>query len=327
MIRSLTIIFCLLFCVSDLLAEPNEVRIGVLAKRGYEKSHQRWDATAAYLSESLPEYQFTIVPMGFDDIPVIVKNKLVDFVIVNSGIYVDLAVRYGARRILTLVNELSPGNRTSQFGSVVFTLESRDDIKRLEDLKNQRIAAVHTTSLGGWIMVQREFKSHDIDRWDFAALRFLNTHDAVVDAILNREAEVGIVRTDTLERMSQEGLVNIEDFRIISAKQHDNFPYAISTPLYPEWPFALLPHTPLELARKVSIALLSLPPEHRATNDANIYGWTIPENYQTVDDLLRLLALPPYDKKPHEKLINSLARYWYWYLLLSLILLSIAILS
>ncbi|MES9860984.1 MAG: hypothetical protein ABW157_07405 [Candidatus Thiodiazotropha sp. LLP2] len=93
MIRSLTIFFCLLFCVSGLWAGPQEVKIGVLAKRGYEKSHQRWDATAAYLSKSIPEYQFTIVPMGFDDIPVIVKNKLVDFVIVNSGIYVGRPCR------------------------------------------------------------------------------------------------------------------------------------------------------------------------------------------------------------------------------------------
>lgn len=240
---------------------------------------------------------------------------------------VDLAVRYGARRILTLVNELSPENHTSQFGSVIFTLESNDDIKRLGNLKNQRVAAVHPTSLGGWIMAQRELQTHDIDRWSFASLRFLNTHDAVVNAIQSREAEVGIVRTDTLERMNHEGLIEKENFRILAAKQYDQFPFSISTPLYPEWPFAMLSHTPLELARKVSITLLSLPSEHSATKDAHIYGWTIPENYETVDDLLRLLALPPYNKKTHEKLISILARYWYWYLLFSVILLSTTILS
>ena len=329
MIRSLTILLCLWICSAGVWAEsePPEVKIGVLAKRGYEKSHQRWDATAKYLNAALPEYRFKIIPMAFDDIQVIVKNRLVDFVIVNSGIYVDLAVTYGVRRILTLVNELSAEQRISQFGSVIFTLKSNNEIRRLNDLKNQRVAAVHNTSLGGWIMALRELHIAGLDNWDFASLLFLNTHDAVVNAVLHREAEVGIVRTDTLERMAQEGLLKLKDFHILTAKHYDQFPYAISTPLYPEWPFALLPHTPRELARQVSIALLKLPPDHPAAQQAHIHGWTIPESYQSVNDLLMLLEMPPYDKQPHEKLTSSLARFWYWYLAFALILLFLTILS
>jgi PAS domain S-box-containing protein len=327
MTRSFAILICLLLWIPGVWAETNEIKIGVLAKRGYEKSHLRWDATADYLTASLPKYRFKIVPMTFDDIPVIVKNHLVDFVIVNSGIYVDLAVTYGARRILTLINELSTDYRASQFGSVIFTLQMNAEIRELEDLRNQRIAAVHPTSLGGWIMAQRELHSAGLDRWDFASLRFLNTHDAVVNAVQDREAEAGIVRTDTLERMAQEGQLKLQDFHIISAKKFDHFPYAISTPLYPEWPFALLPHTPLQLAREVSIALLRLPPNHPATRNAHIYGWTIPENYQTVDDLLRLLELPPYERKLPERLLASLIQYWYWYLTYGLALLFVILLS
>lgn len=326
-IRSIAIFICLLLSVSNLSAEQKEVRIGVLAKRGFEKVHERWDATAAYLTESLPGYQFRIVPMAFDDIPVLVKNQLVDFVIVNSSIYIDLTVKYGARRILTLVNKLSSNKSTSQFGSVIFTLKSNTEINSLADAENHRVAAVHPTSLGGWIMAQREFQSVGLDRWDLASLMFLNTHDAVVNAIQQRQAEVGVVRTDTLERMAHEGLLELDNFRVLSAKHFDHFPYAISTPLYPEWPFSLLPHTPLELARKVSIALLKLQPEHTASSQAHIHGWTIPENYQPVDDLLRLLALPPYSKDVPERLIDTLARQWHWYLLFSLILFSISLLS
>jgi two-component system sensor histidine kinase TtrS len=264
--------------------------------------------------------------MAFDDIRVIVKNRLVDFVIVNSGIYVDLAVRYGARRILTLVNELSSDHRISKFGSVIFTLADNREISDLNDLKNHRVAAVHPTSLGGWIMAQRELQSKNLDRWDFASLMFLNTHDAVVNAIQQRKADVGIVRTDTLERMAAEGLLRSVDLRILSPKNYSQFPYAISTPLYPEWPLAMLSHTPLELARKVSIALLSMPPDHPAATDAHLHSWTIPENYQTVDDLLRLLALPPYDRNIDEKLFDNISLYWYWYLLAIIALLSITIL-
>ncbi len=311
-LRSLAILICLWPGLA--WADPVEVNFGVLAKRGYAKSQERWQATADYLNANIPGYRFKIVPMTFGDIPVIVKNRLVDFVIVNPGIYVNLAETYGVRRILTLVNELSPGYPVSRFGSVIFTLKSNTHITDLKGLKNQRIAAVHRTSLGGWIMALKEFKAEGLDRWDFASLLFMNTHDAVVEAVTQRKAEAGIVRTDTLERMAREGLIRIEDYHILSQDHFDRFPYLTSTPLYPEWPLSILPHTSAELARQVSIALLKLPPDHPAARQAHIYGWTIPESYQSVNNLLRSLELDPYDLSLTRKFSQSLSDSWPWYL-------------
>ncbi|MEJ2590717.1 MAG: PhnD/SsuA/transferrin family substrate-binding protein [Candidatus Thiodiazotropha sp.] len=176
-------------------ADASEVRIGVLAKRGFEKSYDRWIPTRDYLNRNLPQYHFEIVPMTFDDIGVVVKNRMVDFVIVNPGIYVDLSVNYGVRRILTLINKTSADTGTTKFGSVIFTLNDNEHIHTLKDIRDQRLAAVHPTSLGGWIMALRELRNADIDTWDLASLSFRNTHDAVVEAVLNREADAGIVRS------------------------------------------------------------------------------------------------------------------------------------
>jgi two-component system sensor histidine kinase TtrS len=303
------------------MAETKEVRIGVLAKRGPEKSLERWSATAQYLTETLPAYRFKIIPMAFDDIEILVKNEMIDFVIVNPGIYVNLSVKYGVRRVLTLINKLSQDSQVSSFGSVVFTLREREDINELTDLRDQRVAAVHSTSLGGWIMARRELRIAGVEKWDFASLLFLNTHDAVVNAVLEREAEVGIVRTDTLERMAQEGKLNQNDLRVISAKFYEDFPYAISTSLYPEWPLSQLANTPQKLARDVAVALLKLPPDHPAARNAQIHGWTIPENYQTVHDLLALLEMPPYDRSVKQRFLNSIGKIWYRYLMFILVLL------
>ncbi|MEW8050127.1 MAG: PhnD/SsuA/transferrin family substrate-binding protein [Candidatus Thiodiazotropha sp.] len=302
------------------LADTTEVHIGVLAKRGPDKSLERWSATADYLNATLPDYRFKIIPMAFDDIQILVKNQMVDFVIVNPGIYVNLSVKYGVRRILTLVNKLSHESQVSRFGSVIFTYKELGNIRKLTDLKDQRVAAVHSTSLGGWIIARRELRMEGMEKWDFASLLFLNTHDAVVNAVLNREAEVGIVRTDTLERMAQEGKLNQDDLRIISPKYYDDYPYTISTPLYPEWPISQLPGTPKTLARDVAVALLKLPPDHPAALDANIHGWTIPENYQTVHDLLALLEMPPYDKNLKYRFLDSIADTWQRYLIVLLVL-------
>ena len=304
--------------------QADEVRIGVLAKRGYEKSLQKWSATAAYLNDSLPQHRFTIVPMKFDDIPLIVKNQMVDFVIVNPGIYVNLSVKYGVRRILTLINELSDQTSITKFGSVIFTRKDLHEVQYLTDLNNHRVAAVHHTSLGGWIMALREISNAEIETWELASLSFLGTHDAVVNAVLQQDVDVGIVRTDTLERMTLEGKLDMSQLRVIDPRSYEDFPYAVSTPLYPEWPFAQLPHTPQQLAKDVSIALLQLKPEHPAARQALIKGWTIPENYQTVRDLLLLMELPPYDRPLQQQVGQSLKRYWYFYLPAALGLLFLA---
>jgi len=328
--RQLVLLLCGCLMLFGAQLQAEEVRIGVLAKRGHDKSLEKWNATAEYLNASLPAHHFVITPMAFDDIQVIAKNKMVDFVIVNPGIYVDLSVKYGVRRILTLVNELSEDASLTKFGSVIFTLKNETGIQQLADLKDRRVAAVHQTSLGGWIMALREIRNAGINNWDMASLSFLNTHDGVVEAVLNRSADVGIVRTDTLERMAMEGKLDLSQIRAINAKHYDHFPYEVSTPLYPEWPFAQLSHTSQQLAREVSIALLKLPADHPAAKQAHISGWTIPENYQPVRDLLMLLELPPYERSLRQSIWQSLTTYWYWYLpvmlgLLFLITMSIRI--
>ena len=320
----------LLLCGFWLAAGPltaDEVRIGVLAKRGPDRSLEKWTPTADYLNTELPSHHFVITPMSFDDIPVIVKNKMVDFLIVNPGIYIDLSVKYGARRILTLINELSGNTGQTRFGSVIFTLKTDTALKNLTDLRDKRIAAVHQTSLGGWIMAQREIRNAGIESWELASLAFLNTHDAVVYAVLKQEADAGIVRTDTLERMAMENKIDLDRIRIINPRLFPNFPYRISTPLYPEWPFAQLPHTSQQLAKEVSIALLRLPAEHPAAKQARIRGWTIPEDYQSVRDLYRLLALPPYEMPLERSLLDSLIRHWRVLLPLLLAILFLVVVS
>lgn len=292
-----------------------EIKIGILAKRGTQKTHAKWDATADYLNQTLPGYQFRIVPMLFDEIPVLVKNKLVDFVIVNSGIYVDLSVKYGIRRVVTLVNRLGEQKDTSQFGSVIFTHKSQSNLQSLSDLIDKRIAAVHPTSLGGWVMALKQINKAGLEEWEFTSVDFLQTHDAVVEAVLRNEADVGIVRTDTLERMRLEKKTRTENLRIINAQYYNNFPFFISTPLYPEWPIAQLPHTSTELAQKVAVTLLQLPENHEAAIDARIAGWTIAENYQPVHEVLEYLQLSPYDQPLALKPLAILKKYWLWLLI------------
>jgi len=306
------LIFCylfLLFSFSETFSKQIQtVKIGVLAKRGAERTILKWGPTAEFLNQKFSQFQFEIVPMKFDEIPLLVKNELVDFVIVNPAIYVELYLKYDIRRILTLNNQLAPGTDLTQFGSVIFTHIDRNDLNSLENLKDQRIAAVHPTSLGGWMMALREMKKIGINEHHLKSVDYLQTHDAVVNSVLAETTDIGIVRTDTLERMQAEKHLNISSVKIINAQIFQEYPFLISTPLYPEWPIAKLKHTSGKLAKKVALELLQLSANEKAAMAAKIKGWTIPENYLSVHEILKDLQVGPYkdiNKISFSKVIKS----------------------
>jgi diguanylate cyclase (GGDEF)-like protein len=82
--------------------------------------------------------------------------------------------------------------------------------------------------------------------------------------------------------------------RVLNLQVHDGFPFAVSTRLYPEWAFARLPHTNSELVRKVMLALLQMTPASAAARATDAAGWTRPQDYGPVHELLRELGLGPY---------------------------------
>ena len=65
------------------LAEDNQVKIGVLAKRGHERCLEKWSRTAEYLTARIPGGTFTIVPLDFEEINAAVDKGEVDFVLTN----------------------------------------------------------------------------------------------------------------------------------------------------------------------------------------------------------------------------------------------------
>ena len=291
--------------------EASEVKIGILATQGIEIAIQKWQPTADYLNQHIPGYRFSIVPMDFDEIPLLVDKKLVDFVIVNSSIYVDLSVRFGLRHMLTLKNRYA-GRRATEFGSVIFTRSDNQRIFSLKDLTDSEISAVHATSFGGWLMALRELDEQDVIKGGYANIHFENSHNAVVKDVISRAVDAGIVRTDTLERLQREGKLELSDIRVLNEQSPAGFPLKISTRLYPEWPMAKLEHTSSTLAQSIAIALMRLPEQSQAAISADIAGWTIPENYQLVHDILRQLKLPPYEHNGEIPFANLWASFGNW---------------
>lgn len=294
----------------------NQVTIGVLSHRGDAATLAAWNPTADYLSSHLPQHSFRIEPLEFDGVGPALADEMVDFVLVNPGIYVTMEARFGVARIATMNNRRSDNKHYNLFGGVVFTRADRTDLNTLQDLRGARFVAVHPASLGGYQMSWREFHAAGMDpREDFEVLDFLDVHDIVVREVLEGTYDAGTVRTDILERMILAGAITENDFRIINTQpQNLAFPFARSTRLYPEWPFAKARRTSNDLAQAVAVTLMSMPRNHPAAVAGNYAGWTIPLDYQPVHELFEELGIGPYAVLRQFTLIDAVRKYWYWVL-------------
>jgi two-component system sensor histidine kinase TtrS len=314
LISWLFIVFLLSLHAAPLRAEPDVVRIGVLSHRGDKATLRTWSPTAHFLSYHIPTHKFIIQPLRFDEVNPAVERGEIDFVLVNPGIYVNLEVNYRVSRIATLYNRRN-NVPYKIFGGVIFTRKDHPEINTLEDMRGHTMMAVDTTSLGGFQMAMREMVENGIDPYsDLKALRFGGIHDRVVLAVLNGEVDIGTVRTDILERMATAGTIDLDDFRIVNPQKVAEFPFALSTRLYPEWPFSKVAHTPDSLAQEVAVALLNMHHDHAAALAGDYAGWTIPLDYQPVHDLFLTLRLPPYQDIGKFTLSDAISRYWYFLL-------------
>jgi phosphate/phosphite/phosphonate ABC transporter binding protein len=292
--KTLLSICLMIFAFNGACLASDHFKIGVLAKRGPVKAMQKWKATGEYLSAKISGKTFEIVPLDFDEVNPAVEKGEVDFFLVNSSMFVTAKVNYGARAIATMVNSRQ-GQPLKSFGGVILASAENDQINSLNDLKGKSFMAVKRSSFGGWQMAYKEIIDAGIDPMkDFSELKFGGKHDNVALAVQNGVIDAGTVRTDTLERMTAEGTIELDEFKIINTKNHTGFPFVCSSALYPEWPLAKTKKIPDSVANDVVAALKQLKPEEQAAKNAKIVGWVDALDYGPVENLQQTLKVGAY---------------------------------
>lgn len=317
-----TLLCCLLFvgCRPGLAAEP--IRIGVLAYRGGDHSNALWGPTIAYLAERFQDRGAEMVPLDLEGVERAVRGHAIDFVLTNTGNYVDLESRYGISRIATL-HSLRSGSGGGAVGSAIFTLAGRKELERIADIRGHSVLAVDPEAFGGFQIAWGEMLAAGVDPFrDAKALDFSGFPvDAIAHAVLAGKADVGVMRACLLEEMAAEGHLDLTRIKIMGARPVPGFSCALSTPLYPDWPLARLAGTPESLAKQVAVALFEIPPDHPAARAGGYDGWTVPLDYQSVHTLFRALRIGPY-RHLRDASIGEIARqHWQVLAVAALILL------
>ncbi|MFW5682473.1 MAG: PAS domain S-box protein, partial [Phycisphaeraceae bacterium] len=294
--------------------ESQTLRLGTLAKRGKDGCHLQWGPTADALTQALPGIGVRIVPLGFDEVMQAVADREIDLLFTNPAQFAALEFDHHLTPLATLRHRNRVGT-ASVYGSLIFTSADREEIEDLTDLHGQRVAAVDPQSLGGWIGALREFDAAGIDpEKHFRSLRFMGTHDAVVQAVLAGEADVGVVRSNIVFLMEREGKIAPDSLRVINAQPATpDAAFARSTRVYADMPFTALPHVPRNTAREVATALISMPRDGYVADAAGNAGWGLARSYQPVHELLRELAIDPYTDAQDNDLGALIRAHWSWF--------------
>lgn len=286
-----------------------EVSIGVETIRSPEQTLAFWKPTADYLTDTVPGYRFRIEPLDAKGLSDAVAQDQLDFILTNPSHYVYLEAKHRITRIATLVRTVE-GHPVKEFGGVIFVRAESGNIRILADLKHRKIAVAGINWLGAYQSQAAELLRLGIDINKDVQLTITGEpQDRVVHAVASGNADAGFIRTGVLEELAKEGKLELSDFRVLDLQTSQSFPFALSTRLFPEWPFAVSARTSPELASKVAIALLSLPPNSKAAKKGDFYGWTIPADYQPVHELMKLMSFPPYDETHEFSLPDVIRKY------------------
>lgn len=278
-------------------AQITTSRLGILAFRPKPETIARWQPLVDYFNQAGLPRRIELEIYSYPELEQAVKQRRVDIVLTQPAHYTILASRESLNSPLATLLESEGGQVLASFGGVIFAGSDRDDINGLGDLLGLTIATSSKSSLGAYQAQLMELLVEGVRLPNDARVLELGAQqDAVFDAVASGRADVGFVRTGLLESMLREGKISARQFKVIRAKATPEYPLALSTRLYPQWALAAMPWADPELARRVSAAALALPHDAPVAKAARIHGFSVPGNYKAVEDTMRALRVPPFDR-------------------------------
>ncbi|WP_373181899.1 PhnD/SsuA/transferrin family substrate-binding protein [Halomonas campaniensis] len=280
------------------------VTLGVFAYRDASAVEARFAPLTEVMSAALEGREVRLEVLDLEALDTAVDASRIDFVLTNPRHALSLrAERRVGGELLTLLR-YEQGQELANLAGVV--LARRDaGVHDLEALKGQTIAIPGQRFLGGFMAQAHELYQRGIDPYRFADYRELGSHDAVMQALLDGEIAAGFVRSGILEDWQRRGR-DVSALAVVSPRQHDGFPLAHSTGLYPEWPLTALVHVQEDDVRRVAGALIGW---EREPGDGNGLRFAPPRDYLAVEQAARALRIPPFAVEPRSLLAELHDRY------------------
>ncbi|SHH78810.1 PhnD/SsuA/transferrin family substrate-binding protein [Cognatishimia maritima] len=280
-------------------ADTEVFTVGVLSTEGATRALESWRPTIDYLNREAQfaesPYRFNVQPFSHAALIEAMATGAVDFALTNPAMYVTAEVESGARAVLSRARFWE--ERTySDIGALIF-VRADSPVRQINQLRGASVMAVAASDFSGWWLAEQEFRRRRLDVEDMLSeLVFSGGNQReVVYAVQTGLVDAGVVPAGVLEQLAAEGVINLDDFVPLSPMAFPDFPFWVSTPLYPEWVLSANAEVPNDTLALVINAMLSIDAEAEESIAAGNVVWQAPQNYQEVHDLLISLRVRPYE--------------------------------
>jgi diguanylate cyclase (GGDEF)-like protein/PAS domain S-box-containing protein len=316
-----------LLLMSSVVVAEEPIRLGVLSYEGGSHAELRWSALADYLSATLDDRPVSLSMLAPDEIMGRVESGQLDLLLTSPMHYVQLRARYPLSGALATLVLRHGQDALRGLGATIIVRRDNASITHLRDLRGGRIASLGADRLSGYTAPAISLEEAGIPATSVNWVTYSGGDEAIFAAVLTGEVDAGTLRSGALEYFSQRGMSDLDTLKVLNAQDLPGYPLAVSTRLYPEWSFIALSHVEEQNARRIAAALLMISPDSNIARAIGIAGFTIPADYEPVENALRTLRLYPFDHAPDASLLDFLRRYRLTVIAALLVTLALAALS
>lgn len=251
---------------------------------------QTFGPTMEHLRKVIPQYEIKSVELSFEKLQKAIKAGELDFFIAPSGFFAYVAESAGARHIATR-HPQGAKDPSKSVGSVFVVRANDSRFNNLSDLVKVSVAATDSNSFDGWIIALGELLLQNLDpKKIFSGITYTGYGiPDVASMVLNKQVDVGILKTCDLEQFERDGTIAKGALRVLNPKNDSSISCRVSTDLYPDVVFASLPKADSNLVKTVSVGLLTM--EQTRGGDS----WGFASDFTPVSSLYRSLEIGPYE--------------------------------
>ncbi len=291
MFRTICLLFVLFF--NTLSYGKEEIKFGVFAYLGYEKTKERYEPLIEYLNTKLDK-KVILEVLKQEEMDLKIKNNELDIATTNPTHFLVIRQNTNLSGAIATLIEKGNGKPINSLAGVI-VVRKNSPINSIKDIKNKKIAVPSLKHMGGFRAQAYEFYKNNQDAIKENQFVYVNIHQEGIQKVLKNEVDVAFVRDGIYEKMLADKTLDANDVKIINEQKNSNHPFKISTTLYPEWPLFALPNADKEDVKKVLSALFSFDSTSIYAQKSGIYGYDLPADYLPVEALARALRLPPYE--------------------------------
>lgn len=226
-------------------------QVGFLAVRGATHSQAQWAPTLALLNSRVASHEFIGHYLSQEQLDAALAEQSLDFVVTNPAHF----MLSHHQPLNWLASYLDPHYGQAR-ASVASTLWVRADseLTQPEQLRGQRVGAVHETAFGGYLLVAEQLRKRNILLQELALTFSGYPLDALAYGLRDGAVAAAILPSCLLEDMAQDGLIELTNFRALMVQPDSRC--VRSTPLYPGWSFASVGNLDESVLRAITQALL-----------------------------------------------------------------------